>query len=149
MPRVRLPDDQQGDLFAARQAPPAVAVERPDAGLCGGDSGRPTRRKLEVGKLTADQAHRARAGLPHAFLGYWFKRSGAVVCATCWTAGGSSAPESLKGQGYAMPIYPVGGFRSATVSFDRQIVGGTCSFCPTAVAGEVMEKATELAVTSR
>jgi hypothetical protein len=73
-------------------------------------------------------------------VGYYMHRTGALVCSGCWRKAGDSTPESLKGQGYAIPVWGESGL---------QLVEGACVLCAVNVKGEIMEKAREYCESTR
>ncbi len=64
--------------------------------------------------------------------GYWFIKSGRFVCSACWRMPGGGYPLSMRGEGYAVPVYPIS---------TEHRVRGRCALCDRKIDGEVMKKA--------
>jgi hypothetical protein len=83
-------------------------------------------------------------GQPVEWIGYLMHGTGAVCCGPCWRrggSGGSTVPNGLQGQGYAIPIYIRTG--------DRYLVSGLCALCAAPVAGEIAEKSARYVESTR
>ncbi len=81
-------------------------------------------------QLNADQAIRAQMGAGIETFGYWFTKGNTFVCSPCWRQPGGGYPPSMRGQGYAIPVYGISGHEHR--------VRGRCQLCGQKIDGEVM-----------